>query len=133
MLAGAPLAAQDNAAASSLPPAAAENIGPRELSNFSLGGTVTRRAEPRPETQVPARPAAESPARSAATASPAPAPAAERGSSSAGRQAQAEVRGTVADSLSARPSLRDAPTAAAAASTVAPTLPAPPLPAEPSS
>ena len=133
MLAGAPLAAQDNAAASSPPPAAAQDIGPRELSNFSLGGTVTRRAEPRPEAQAPARPAAESPARIAAPASPAPSPAAARGNSNAGRQAQAELRETVADSLSARPSLRDAPTAAAASSTVAPALPAPSLPVEPSS
>lgn len=133
MFASGPLAAQDNAAASSPPPAAAEQIGPRELSNFSLGGTVTRRAEPRPETQAPARPAAESSARSSAPASPAPAQATTRGNSSAGRQAQADVRETVADSLNARPSLRDAPTAAAAASTVAPALPAPSLPAEPSS
>ena len=133
MLAGAPLAAQDNAAASPPPPPAAEDIGPRELSNFSLGGTVTRRAEPRPETQAPARPAAEAPVRSAAPASPASAPTAARDKSNTTRQAQAEVRETVADSLSARPSLRDAPTAAAAVSTAAPALPAPSLPAEPSS
>ncbi len=133
MFVGGPLAAQDNAAASAPPPAAAENIGPRELSNFSLGGTVTRQAEPRPETQAPARAATESPARSSPPAAPAAVQAATRRDSNAGREAQAQARKAPVDSLSARPSLRDAPTAAVAASTVAPTLPAPSLPAEQSS
>lgn len=131
MFASGPLAAQDNAAATSAPPAA-EQIGPRELSNFSLGGTVTRRAEPRPETQAPARPVTEAD-RAASPVSPAPAPDASRGAANAGREAQAEARETAVDSLSARPSLRDAPTAAPAASTVAPALPAPSMPVEPSS
>ena len=49
LLAGAPLAAQE----SSAPPS---DIGPSELSNFSLNGSVTRPADPTP-TPAPATPA----------------------------------------------------------------------------
>jgi len=45
---------------------AADSIGPRELQNFSLNGTVTRQAEPQAPVAAPRRPAAP--------------PAAERGS-----------------------------------------------------
>lgn len=45
LLAGSPLLAQDSSAATAPPPAPASNIGPRELSNFSINGTVTRQAE----------------------------------------------------------------------------------------
>ena len=45
LLAAGPLAAQENTAASAPPPAPTDNIGPSELSNFSLNGTVTRPAE----------------------------------------------------------------------------------------
>ena len=133
MVVAAPIAAQNNAADSSPPPAAAEEIGPRELSNFSLGGTVTRRAEPRPEAQAPARTASETPTRSATTATPTPAPAASRRPSDAGREGRANAPEPVADTLSARPSLRDAPAATAAAATATPNLPAPSLPVEASS
>ena len=54
LLAAAPLAAQDNAASFSPSPAPADNIGPRELSNFSLDGKVTRSAEPATTVPVPA-------------------------------------------------------------------------------
>ena len=38
-----------------VPPPASDTIGPRELRNFNLGGTVTRRAEPEPApTSAPA-------------------------------------------------------------------------------
>jgi hypothetical protein len=130
MLVAAPVFAQDNAAESSPPPAAAEEIGPRELSNFSLGGTVTRRAEPRAETPPPARPVPEAATRSASTASPATAPAAPRRISAAPKQASAGSSEPVANTLSARPSLRDAPAATAAAGALAPNLPAPLPPVE---
>lgn len=42
------------------PPPASDTVGPRELRNFNLGGTVTRRAEPEPAptaAPVTARPA----------------------------------------------------------------------------
>ena len=133
MLAAVPLAAQNNAAESSPPPAATDDIGPRELSNFSLGGTVTRRAEPPPETQAPSRPTIESPTRSASTAPSTLAPVGSRSPSGAARQARANAPEPVADTLSARPSLRDAPAATAAAATLPPSLPAPTLPAEASS
>lgn len=68
LMAAAPLPAQENAAASAPPPAPAGNIGPRELSNFSINGTVTRPAERQPAGQPPAPEALESPARVAAPA-----------------------------------------------------------------
>ena len=70
LLAAAPLAAQDNSTVSEPPaaPAPAENIGPRELQNFSLEGTVTRRAE------EPAAPPATPAVRETARRDTAPAP-----------------------------------------------------------
>ena len=103
LLAAAPLLAQDNAADSAPPAAPAANIGPQELSNFSLDGRVTREAEP----------AAEQPA--AATAQPA-ATRAPSTNSPAGRQAEAGrpasaganasgVRPDTASALDASPTL----------------------------
>lgn len=60
-----PLAAQSNNAATSAPPAS--DIGPGELSNFSLNGTVTRPAE------RPAAPAPQLAPKAKATATPPPA------------------------------------------------------------
>ena len=54
-LALAPAAAQDNAAATSNTPAT-DSIGPRELRDFSINGTVTRTA-PEPAAAAPPRPA----------------------------------------------------------------------------
>lgn len=80
-LALAPMAAL----AQDVPPAttnapATETVGPRELQNFNLGGTVTRPAEPQPARTTTA-PAARAPseARTASTA--------DQGASSAPRQA----------------------------------------------
>lgn len=94
--AGSPLAAQTvqnssqpatNSAAAS-PPPASDTIGPRQLRDFNLGGTVTRRAEPAPTPTPPpttsARPAATAPAsRAPATAAAQPRRAAPRQSSPA--------------------------------------------------
>lgn len=51
-----PLGAQNNAAATAPPPSNSTEIGPGELSNFTLNGTVTRPADRPPVTQ-PAPPA----------------------------------------------------------------------------
>lgn len=70
LLAASPLLAQDNASAApdATPPAA--DIGPRELSNFTLNGTVTREAQP--QTQPAAPPPAATPVRQPETRNPAP-------------------------------------------------------------
>jgi hypothetical protein len=101
LLAAAPLLAQDNAAATAPPPAPAENIGPRELSNFSLEGTVTRPAARPPAVQAPAPTAREPAARE-----PNPAPAASdrpRMPTAEPRTAQPERRPAI-DPISSRPS-----------------------------
>ena len=129
LLAGTPLLAQENAA-SAPPPAPAANIGPSELSNFSLNGTVTRPAE-RPPVAEP--PATTVPRTTAPSTSPADrqAPA---------RQATAErpapsSRTSAVDPIPNRPSLRGPSARTPAASAidspaVAPPAAAPPLPAE---
>jgi len=58
----APLAAQSNSAAPAPPPSNATDIGPGELSNFSLNGTVTRPAARPPAAQPLPPPAAREPA-----------------------------------------------------------------------
>jgi hypothetical protein len=123
-----PAAAQDNAAASAPPPAAADNIGPRELSNFSLNGTVTRRAaEQQPIAQPPQQAA---PRKPAATG---PAPAVESRSAPArtagARPSRTEQRAAV-DPLTRRPTLAAPATGKVSASSpppgpaAVPTLPA---------
>ncbi|MES2119869.1 MAG: hypothetical protein V4513_04765 [Pseudomonadota bacterium] len=58
---------------------ATDTVGPRDLQNFSLGGTVTRRAEPAaPATTAPARPAQTAPATADTSAPAATAPARTR-------------------------------------------------------
>jgi len=72
LLASSPLLAQDNstsAAPADTKPAA--DIGPRELSNFSLNGTVTR--ESQPQSQPAAQPPAAAPQREPAARAAAPA------------------------------------------------------------
>ena len=54
-LGAGPVGAQNNNAASAPPPSNSTEIGPGELSNFSLNGTVTRPADRPPATQ-PAAP-----------------------------------------------------------------------------
>jgi hypothetical protein len=54
-LAPVPALAQDAGAATTNTPAT-DSIGPRELQNFSIDGTVTRQAEPQPAARPPARP-----------------------------------------------------------------------------
>ena len=84
-LAAAPSLAQSGNSAATPP---ASNIGPGELSNFSLNGTVTRPAEQQPAPQptlapqaAPATaPAADRPAQPTATQRPAASPPAQPGS-----------------------------------------------------
>ena len=124
LLAAAPLAAQDNSAESTVPaasaPAPAENIGPRELQNFSLDGTVTRRSEPAATVPVTARPEAraESP-----LAAPVDRPAPVRSASADARQASARQLAT--DPLTTRPTLREPSAAAPATTAAAPAFSAP--------
>jgi len=84
LLAGAPVVAQGNsstAAPSSSAPAS--DIGPRELSNFSLNGTVTRQAEPQTQPAAqPPEPVVERPANSQPV---------DRSATTAERPAQARV------------------------------------------
>ena len=61
--------ATTNAPATKAP--ATDAIGPRELQNFSIDGTVTRPADPQPAARTPAR-ATASPTRQANRAAPAP-------------------------------------------------------------
>lgn len=76
-LGAAPLAAQSNNSAAAPPPAS--DIGPGELSNFSLNGTVTRPAEPPPAVQPqPQQPASTQAAPSTTGARPAAPSAAAR-------------------------------------------------------
>jgi hypothetical protein len=55
-LAPVPTLAQDTGQATTNTPAT-DAIGPRELQNFSIDGTVTRPAEPQPAARAPAKPA----------------------------------------------------------------------------
>ncbi|MCL6683448.1 hypothetical protein [Sphingomonas alba] len=93
LIASSPVLAQDNS--TSAAPAAtqpAADIGPRELSNFSLSGTVTREAQPQPAEQQPAA----APPREPATRTAAPAtsvverPAQVRAATSEPRPIQAQ-------------------------------------------
>lgn len=62
-----------NAAAPDIPaapPPAQDVIGPDQLRDFSLNGTVTRRADPQPATQTPRRPSQPTTAESSPAGSP---------------------------------------------------------------
>jgi hypothetical protein len=138
LLGASPLAAQqDNSSTAGTPatsaPAPTGNIGPRELSNFSLEGTVTRRsAEPAATQATPAPTAVRDPqTRDAAGA----------GSVRSGpaRSAGAETRLTrtaqaaAPDPIAQRPTLREpsvTATAAAAAPAFSPQAPLPSTPIE---
>jgi hypothetical protein len=102
-LAGAPAPAQNTAAPATNTPAASpppEVIGPRELENFSLNGTVTRPAPAAPARTAP-------PAATATPRTAAPAPAREPGSSPA-RERPVATPAVTAAPPSAGP-LADAP------------------------
>lgn len=83
LMLGAP-AALAQSAQQTAPPAttntpATDTVGPRDLQNFSLGGTVTRRAEPvAPATAAPARSAPTAPAAAGTSAPVSAAPARTR-------------------------------------------------------
>jgi hypothetical protein len=87
-LAFAPLSAlaQDAGQATTNTPAT-DSIGPRELQNFSIEGTVTRQAEPQSAARPPARPATPTPA-----SRPAAAPARRAVQTEAAPTAQPEPR-----------------------------------------
>ncbi len=122
LLCASPLAAQDNSTTAEPPatsaPAPTGNIGPRELSNFSLEGTVTRRsAEPAPAPATPATTAVRDPQ--------------TRDTAGAGSVRQAAARPTgveprptrtsqaaAPDPIAQRPTLREPSVSATAAATV---------------
>jgi hypothetical protein len=124
LLGAAPLAAQDNSTAAGPPAAAApppaENIGPRELSNFSLEGTVTRRAqEPAATQSTPAVTAVREPV----TRDTGPAgPARQAPTRTAAADGQRTPGAQAADLIARRPSLREPSAAAAAAAATAPAV-----------
>ena len=80
-LGGAPLLAQEAQPEATSNPPATDSIGPRDLQNFNLQGTVTRRAdqpEPAPPAPAPQRPQTATPSRPQSTERPTaavPAPA----------------------------------------------------------
>jgi hypothetical protein len=129
LLAGSPLAAQENVTAAAPPPAPAENIGPRELSNFSLNGTVTREAQP--AAQPPASPARQPAARNAVPAgSTTDRPAPVRVAATA-PNVDRPSQGPAIDPISARPTLRQgARTATAATPALTGPISVPPIPTE---
>ena len=119
-----PAAAQDNAAASApptAPAAAADNIGPRELSNFSLNGTVTRRAAEQPPVAQPTQQAA---TRQPAASGPAP-----TSESRAAPTRTAEARPSRPEQRAALDPLASRPTLAAPASGKVSASSPPPRPA----
>jgi hypothetical protein len=131
LLVAVPLAAQENSAANA-PPPAADNIGPRELSNFSLNGTVTRPAERQPAAQPPVT-AVREPSRTA----PAPAASATDGPAPVRSMAVQPRRNpptqpVTIDPILSRPTLRQPSSGAPATSTPAFAQPvsAPPPPVE---
>lgn len=74
-LGAAPVGAQSNNAATAPPPTNSTDIGPGELSNFSLNGTVTRPADRPPATQPPPAAVRPEPAAPTGSADDRPAPA----------------------------------------------------------
>ena len=115
LLAAAPLPAQDNAADSEPPPAASGNIGPRELSNFSINGTVTRPAERQPVAQPPVETAREPAPRVAAPATSSEDRPAPTRSVAQSRSSQPEPRAATDPIPSRADSIRPAGSAASAA------------------
>lgn len=96
--AAAPVVAQDTATAS---PPPAETIGPRELSDFTLNGTVTRRAAP--PVEAPAQQQANPPQTTAE--SPTAAVTSRRTAPAEARPEAARDRPAAADILSRPPTL----------------------------
>jgi hypothetical protein len=115
-LALAPMSAlaQDAGQATTNTPAT-DSIGPRELQNFSIEGTVTQRAEPQPEARPPARPV-----------TAAPTPTQPNPTASARRTVQSEPSATPAPQSEPREVARQAtepPRAAQPSSSVTVALP----------
>jgi hypothetical protein len=121
MLAAAPLAAQDNGLTPAAPPAA-ENIGPRELSNFSLDGTVTRSAQPAATAPVQAPPPREAASAQQDSTTQAERAVPARAAAAQSRQPEPQRRAAI-DPISSRPTLRQ-PSSTTAASTAAAAAPA---------
>lgn len=123
VLAVTPLGAQDNAAATSPPPAATDNIGPRELSNFSLEGRVTRPAQP--VTQPEPTQAREQPARTAQPAASTQTGSAPGRASSVDNRPAATPRQAANDPVAASPPARQVSTSTSSAAGAVSALPAP--------
>lgn len=125
----APALAQSADQPSSQAPAT-EAIGPRELQNFNLQGTVTRPSEPAPASRPANRTTGEAPAAVAAT----PRPAAGGNRTATSGRAPAEPVRRAETRVSAEPSQQDdAPSSAQAAPALAAAVPvaAPGFSAEP--
>lgn len=124
ILAASPLAAQDNSAS---PAPSGTDIGPSELSNFSLNGSVTRPADQPAPTPAPA------PSQTPATATPAP-PEASRPAAAAATAREAIERAArqteaASDILSRPPTLPQAqPQPLPGAAVASPSLPLPAAP-----
>lgn len=117
-LAAAPTRAQEAPPPQDTP--ADESIGPRELENFSIDGTVTRQADPPPAN----RPAA-TPPRTAAPAEPrATAPATQRATSAAGNDSSAAQASSASEPVRVPVAAAPQPRTAAASSV---TVPLPPI------
>lgn len=123
LLVGSPLAAQDNSIAPAPAPSAADNIGPRELSNFSLNGTVTREAEP--AAQQPAPSARDSSTRAAASAPITDERPAPVRSAAVEAQPDRQRQNVAIDAIPSRPNLARNSSQLAGVGAAAPAFPAP--------
>lgn len=117
LAAAAPLGAQETVnAVTTAPPPPAENIGPRELSNFSINGRVTRPAE-QPAAQPPAPTATREP--QPATPSAANQDRPEPARASASRAGDQPAQRASVDPLSQPPTLSGPASPVPAAASVA--------------
>jgi hypothetical protein len=97
-LGAAPALAQNAAQTTASPPPATDTVGPRELQNFSLDGTVTRRSEgPTPVTTSPNRAPSTDRRQAPTTAVAAPSGRAAQRAAEDTRPAQAETTSRTAD------------------------------------
>jgi hypothetical protein len=97
-----------------------DSVGPRDLKNFNLGGTVTREAQPPATADSPAR---SEPATADTTAPAAPAPSTARAPQS--ESASAAPRSAAPREASAAPPPSAQPSVEASQTSAAPSLPAP--------
>lgn len=128
LLAGAPLLAQDNATTSTPPPAPAGDIGPRELSNFSITGTVTRPTQQEPAAEPQATASSQPAAREATPGTTVAERAATSRLIATGRPAVPSQQAAI-DPIAKRPTLRSPGTEAIAPPTPTQSRPVVPLPA----